>query len=452
MQHWLIMLGTAAVLAGCSTPQQVLLTPTPPMGWNSYDSYGTYCHEEACFENLKEFVKTYWPLGYDYFVIDGGWYIEYEFHPGTIFPTTDKGYDVNLNEDGYFIPSKTYFPNGFKPIADECHKHGIKFGVHFLRGMPRKAVELNTPIKGTPYFARDIANTNSTCPWNPHVWGVDMSKPGAQEYYDGWIQLLADYGIDFVKADDIVTYPDEIAAVQKAIAKCGRPMVLSLSPGGRVLGSEIGLYTKADMLRVTSDAWDTQHDIDESFDAWLTWQHVPVREGFWFDMDMVPFGELQVMTPTETTRKMAGEGTHRFDRFTPAQKRTFITMRAMSASPIMIGGRLTTMDALSLSLLTNKEMIACNQNGRMGHLIGNGKYVQTWKAEERGAPLDSGWVAVFNRSGENVSTTVSLASMGLTVGRKYHLFDVWANEPFVLGRAIELEPRDCIFIRYSECP
>jgi alpha-galactosidase len=270
------------------------LAPTPPMGWNSYDSYGTYAHEQACFDNLKTFAETFKPLGYDYFVIDGGWYIEYELQPGTLFPTTDKGFGINMNEDGYFIPSETYFPNGFTGIADECHKNGVKFGVHFLRGMPRKAVELNTPVKGTKYFARDIVNTNSICPWNKHTYGVDMSKPGAQEYYDGWIQLLADYGIDFIKADDIVSYPDEIAAVQKAIAKCGRPMTLSLSPGGRVLGNEIKLYEKADMLRVTTDVWDTQHDIDECFDAWLTWQYVPVREGFWFDMDMIPIGELKV--------------------------------------------------------------------------------------------------------------------------------------------------------------
>merc|ERR1719210_1462334 len=102
------------------------------------------------------------------------------------------------------------------------------------------AVERNTPIRGTGRFARDIADPTSVCPWSAFTYGVNMSKPGAQEWYDGWIQMLANIGIDFLKADDIVTYPHEIEAVQKAIRKCGRPIVLSLSPGNRVLGTKTG--------------------------------------------------------------------------------------------------------------------------------------------------------------------------------------------------------------------
>jgi hypothetical protein len=315
--------------------------------------------------------------------------------------------------------------------------------------MPRKAVELNTPVKGTKYFARDIADTNSICPWNKHTYGLDMSKPGAQEYYDGWIQLLADYGIDFIKADDIVSYPDEIAAVQKAIAKCGRPMTLSLSPGGRVLGNEIKLYEKADMLRVTTDVWDTQHDIDECFDSWLTWQYVPVRDGFWFDMDMIPIGELQVMIPKGTTHKMAGEGAHRQDHFTVPQKETFMAMRALSASPLMMGGVLPTLKGDDLRVLTNKEMIACNQNGKMGHLISNKKYIQTWLTEERGTQQDNGWVAVFNRMDEKANTFVSIKSLGLDPDKKYELSNVWKEASFNPGK-VELEPHGCVFIRYIE--
>jgi hypothetical protein len=104
------------------------------------------------------------------------------------------------------------------------------------------------------------------------------------------------------------------------------------------MGSQISLYEKADMLRVTGDVWDRQEDLDACFDAWLSWQYVPVREGFWLDMDMIPFGELQVMLPGKINEHMAGDGTHRFDRFTVPQKETFMTMRAMSASPLFMGG------------------------------------------------------------------------------------------------------------------
>lgn len=431
------------------------LAPTPPMGWNSYDAYAIYAHEQACYDNLKTFVETFKPLGYEYFVIDGGWFNEYDFVPGTMFPTSRYGHTTNIDEYGYYIPSECYFPNGLQGIAEECHKNGAKFGIHILRGIPRKAYEENTPVKGTRYFARDIADTDNVCPWNPLNYGVDMSKPGAQAYYDGWIQLLADWGADFIKADDIVTHPEEIVAVQKAIRKCGRPIVLSLSPGSRVLGDQINRYAGADMLRVTNDVWDTQDDIDICFDAWLTWQYVPVREGFWFDMDLIPFGELQVMVPEGTTGRRVISGTHRFDRLTVPQKETFITMRAMSASPLMIGGVLPTLDKESLRLLTNKQMIACNQNGVMGHLTYNIRGVQVWLVEEKRTAGKKGWLGVFNRKAEPKAFAFSWAfasdRLGLDPRKKYDLDDVWNDRPLEPGR-IELEPNGCVFIRYEERP
>ena len=427
------------------------LAPTPPMGWNSFDAYRGDIHEQACLDNLKTFVEVFKPLGYEYFVIDGGWYREYKLRPGTLFPVAgdEKIRDVNLDQYGYFTPSKCFFPNGFKPIADECHKHGVKFGLWIIRGIPRKAVKQNLPIKGTPYFARDIADTNSVCSWSQDNYGVDMTKPGSQEYYDGFIQQLADYGVDFIKADDIVEFPAEIEAVVKAVEKTGRPITLSLSPGGRVLADAIGTYEKADMLRVTGDVWDKQFDIDKCFASWLKWQHVPVHKGFWFDMDMIPFGELQVTVSKDTPDDKAGyEGKHRFDRFTVPQKETFITMRAMSASPLFMGGLLPTLDKESLRLLTNKEMIACNQNGKMGHMVEYRDYIQTWLTEQRGAEKDSGWAGVFNRSGDKKTADVSLRSLGLDPNKKYNLYDIWGEKPFKTGQ-VELEPNGCLFIRYE---
>jgi len=447
-----LAVNSVAALAGQAAKP---LAPKPPMGWNSFDSYRLDIHEQACFDNLKTFAEVFKPLGYEYFVIDAGWYYEFKLRPGTLIPVAgvdgdDKVLDENMDKYGFLIPSKCFFPNGLKPLADECHKHGVKFGVHIMRGIPRKAVELNTPVKGTSYSARDIADTNSVCVWCPLNYGVDMTKPGAQAYYDGFIQQLADYGVDFIKADDIVEFPAEIEAVLKAIKKTGRPITLSLSPGDRVLGHAIATYEKADLLRVTGDVWDRQFDIDKCFDSWLTWQYVPVREGFWFDMDMIPFGELRVTIPKDTPDNKAGNGgKHRFDNFTVPQKKTFITMRALSASPLFMGGVLTTLDKESLRLLTNKEMIACNQNGKMGHMVEYRDYVQTWRTEQRGAEQESGWAAVFNRSGEKKTAQVSLNSLGLDPVKKYDLQDVWSDKPFKPGR-VELEPHDCVFIRYAQ--
>ena len=191
------------------------LAQTPPMGWNSFDSYGVYLHEEAAMANLEVMAEKLKPHGYEYFVLDNGWFGEYALQPGTMFAAEKHAHDVRLDENGYFLPSKCYFPGGFEPIVDRCHELGLKFGVHLMRGIPRKAVELNLPIEGTPYRAADIADTDpaENCKWCRYCYGVDMSKPGAQDWYDGLIRHIAAMGVDFIKYDDIVPHPDEVEAV-----------------------------------------------------------------------------------------------------------------------------------------------------------------------------------------------------------------------------------------------
>ena len=68
-----------------------------------------------------------------------------------------------------------------------------------MRGIPREAVKKNLPVKGTKFFARDIADTNDTCNWSSLNYGVDMDKPGAQEYYNSVVELVASWGVDFIK-------------------------------------------------------------------------------------------------------------------------------------------------------------------------------------------------------------------------------------------------------------
>jgi hypothetical protein len=166
------VLAVAMLLCLTNTPPasadpQADLAPTPPMGWNSFDSYGVYLHEKAALANVEAMAEKLRPSGYEYFVVDNGWFGEYELVPGTIYPAEKHAHDVNLNEYGYFLPSKVYFPHGLRPIADRCHELGLKFGVHLMRGIPRKAVELNMPIQGTDYTARDVAITDPelNCRW-----------------------------------------------------------------------------------------------------------------------------------------------------------------------------------------------------------------------------------------------------------------------------------------------
>jgi len=211
-----------------------ILVRIPPMGWNSFDSYGVYLYEKAAMDNLEAFAEKLKPYGYEYFVIDAGWFGEFKLRPGTIYPAEKHAKKLHFNKYGLLQPSETYFPNGLKPIIDHCHELGLKFGLHLMRGIPRAAVISNTPVEGTKYFAKDIADTTSICNWNPQNYGVDMSKPGAQEFYNSLINQMADWGVDFIKYDDLVPYPKEIEGIANAIEQCGKPMVLSLSPGGDV--------------------------------------------------------------------------------------------------------------------------------------------------------------------------------------------------------------------------
>ncbi len=434
------------------------LAQTPPMGWNSFDSYGVYLHEDAAFANLEAMADKLKPHGYEYFVIDNGWFGEYTLQEGTIFSAEKHAHDIRINEYGHFLPSEVYFPGGLKPIADRCHELGLKFGVHLMRGIPRKAYELDLPIKGTKYTARDIANTDpeENCVWCDYCYAVDMTKPGAQEWYDGLIQYIADMGVDMIKYDDIVPHPDEVEAVAKAIQKIGRPMLLSLSPGGTVDPEAIDFFRLGNMLRVTPDVWDEQKYIDLCFDAWRKWEGKE-QPGFWIDMDMIPFGQLQLMSPPSVDGAktvmdkgdvaLAGKGVHRQCQLTKPQMKTFITMRAMAASPLMMGGDLPSLDEFSLMLITDPEMLACNQNGVMGSLMMDQDGFETWKVNKRGTEHE-GWIAVFNLRAKKSKFDISPERMGLD-SESYGLMEVWSDDAKPFGRTTTLNPHGVLFVKFT---
>lgn len=442
-----------------SATEQEELAQTPPMGWNSFDSYGVYLHEKAALANLEAMAEILKPHGYEYFVIDNGWFGEYKLQEGTIYPAEKHAHDIRINEYGHFLPSKVYFPNGLQPIADRAHELGLKFGLHLMRGIPRKAYDLDLPIKGTQYTARDIANTDpeENCTWCQYCYAVDMTKPGAQEWYDGLIQHIADMGVDFIKYDDIVPHPDEVEAVAKAIRKTGKPIVLSLSPGNEVDPEAIESFKQSNMLRVTKDVWDEQQYIDECFKAWRKWQGKE-EPGFWIDMDMIPFGQLQLMSPPSANAEksvmakgdiaLAGKGVKRQSQLTKPQMRTFITMRALAASPLMMGGDLPKLDDYSLKLITDPEMLACNQNGVMASLQQDADGFETWKAGKKGSEGE-GWIGVFNRQDKEAAVELTEKRLGLD-GADYTLVDVWASQPVKFGQTVKLEPNDALFIKYSK--
>ncbi len=436
-----------------TTAQFSVKTTAPLLGWNSYDCYGSHINEKLTHENLDAFIEKLKPYGYEYFVLDAGWFRHYVLKQGEIWPTDGDKAHLNIDEYGRFIPSGVLFPGGLQSIIEKAHKHGIKFGLHMMRGIPREAVEKDLPVKGTNYSAKDIANVNDTCNWSSLMYGVDMDKPGAQEYYNSVLELLAGWGVDFIKYDDIVHKPREINAVADALEKTGHDIVLSISPGDDINPEYYSTYARAEMIRISRDIWDLQEDIDISFDRWE--EILPYADkGFWLDMDMIPFGHIRVNYPVTKNKLSSGRGYERMDNFSYAQKKSFITQRAMAASPLFMGGTLTSSPKIVFELITNHDMLACNQNGVTGELVKRVKTyaekVDVWKTPHK-TNENEGWIGVFNRNAYMELIKFNKEELGLNKSDSYHLYDIWGqkiiedDETFIF----EIPGNDVVFIKFK---
>ena len=384
--------------------------PNPPLGFNSFDSYRSRLTEEKAYALMDVMSEEYLPFGYEYFVMDAGWYSSMK---------PEKNQKSDLESFGLYVVREEYFPNGIKVLTDYAHKKGLKFGVWLMRGIPRDAVKHNLPIPGTSYFASDIADTNDICAWSRRHYGLDMSKPGAQEYYNVIIDSLASFGIDFIKVDDLVPNPLEIIAIANAIEQGGHKMIFSLSPGDVHHQTHIPYYKRANMLRITADIWDNPWSIEKGFVAWNKFQNVS-GPSFWIDMDMIPFGRLDVVNERARPSK-----------FNQDQMRTFITQRAMATSPLLIGGDLLTMDDFSYSLLTNQDMLACNQNGIMGVNVYRAGKIEIWLTPHKMDPR-KGWVGIFNRTTTDREVPLTKHDLGFVAFEKSYNLTA-ANESFQLN-------------------
>ena len=208
---------------------------TPPMGWNSWDCYGPTVVESEVKANADYMATNLLDHGWEYVVVDIRWYVENDKAGG--YNQTNPIYVID--EFGRYTPALNRFPSaadgvGFKALADYVHARGLKFGIHLMRGIPKEAVAAKLPVRGTDGITCDmIANNDSTCTWLRDNWKVDWRKPGAQQYYNSCFEMYADWGVDFVKIDDLARpyHTAEIEMIRNAIDNCGRPMVLSISPG-----------------------------------------------------------------------------------------------------------------------------------------------------------------------------------------------------------------------------
>lgn len=380
---------------------------TPPMGWNSWDCYGASVREDEVRGNAAYMAEHLQDYGWEYVIVDIQWY-----EPGANSSQYRPFVPLEMDEYSRLQPAANRFPSaangqGFKPLADYVHSLGLKFGIHMMRGIPRQAVHADTSLLGTNITARQIAHPNSICPWNTDMYGVDASKEGAQQYYNSLFDLYASWGVDFVKVDDIAAsriygiHLDEIKLIHHAIEQCGRPMVLSLSPGPAPLEHAGPLTEHANMWRMTDDYWDLWHLLYEMFERCEKWAP-HARDGAWPDCDMLPLGHLGI-------RSVDGGGSDRWTRFTRDEQVTMMSLWAIFRSPLMFGGEMRDNDEWTLSLLTNEEVLSLHRNGRGARQLYREQDRIAWTAQGD----DALYVALFNASDQEDTVVVTLAQLGL---------------------------------------
>jgi hypothetical protein len=391
----------AAFALAASAAAAELPAVRPPMGWNSWDSYGTTVTEAEVKANADFMAAHLRQHGWSYVVVDIQWS---EPNPRAHGYRPDA--DLAMDAYGRLIPAPNRFPSsaggrGFRPLADYVHALGLRFGIHIMRGIPRRAVRDNLPVFGSRAHAAAIADVHSLCPWNTDMYGVDMSRPGAQDYYDSLLRLYSAWGVDYIKADDIARpmHRDEIAALHRAILKTGRPIVLSLSPGPATVKDLAFLQENANLWRISDDFWDDWASLKQMFLLLSVWGGTG-RPGAWPDADMLPLGHIGLR---------AERGGDRTSRFTPDEARTVMSLWSIAQSPLMFGGDLPTTDAATLSLITNDEVLAANQAAAHGYpfwqsgsqvawsadpLSGAGKYLAVFNAGERPATIHVDWGAL----------------------------------------------------------
>lgn len=380
------------------------------MGWNSWDCFGPSVTEDEVRRNAEFLAEHLAPHGWQYVVVDIQWY-EPLAGAGGYRP------DAELILDGFGRPwpAENRFPSagapgsgpGFAPLAEFVHSLGLRFGVHIMRGIPRQAVRSRLPIAGTPYTADEVADLSSGCAWNTDNIGLNHDHPGAQSYYDSLLAQFAAWGVDFVKADDMIApYREaEVAAFAAAVRRCGRPMVLSLSPGTALDPARVGhLAANAQMWRISNDLWDRWQDVLEQFDRLAVWaQHAGPDS--WPDADMLPIGRIGVR---------AEVGAPRDSRLTRAEQITMLTLWCIARSPLMIGADLTSTDPATIALLTNPEVLAVHRASHGAGQVYRDSTTIAWTAfpQPPGA-ADTAYVAVFNLAEQAREIELPWSSLGL---------------------------------------
>ena len=420
----------ALIISGCvrkstkaENNQEAIVPPLdkslalkPPMGWNSWDCFGFDVNEAEVKATADFMARNLKGLGYEYIVLDMHWYA-----PDYSTMKESQASYYNIDKYGRLLPDTVKFPSsvngkGFKPLADYLHSLGLKFGIHILGGIPKKAVDMNCPIKGTSVNAPFILQSDRGGYWYETFNAIDLTKSGGQEYYNSVFELYASWGVDYIKAD-YLAFESELVGISRASRTCGRDMIISAVPD-RI--PEQVLKANAHMVRTGIDLWDQWEWLKRSFFM----AAIVVKEsepGYWPDLDMLPVGKLTLKSPRKNAVPHLSNLTH-------DELYTLFSLWYISRMPLMIGGYLPESDPFTLDLIMNREALEVNRNSSNNRQIyqfetdffvwtadipdSQDKYLAFFNISDKKAPIDIG---------------VDWAQIGLD-DSTYRITDLWAKK------------------------
>ena len=357
------------------------LAMTPPMGWNSWNAYA--CGPDFNEANVRAQADAIVALGldelgYQYVNLDGCWQPELQF-------AGDTGRDAN----GNIVADPVRFPSGIAALADYVHARGLKLGIYTEIG----AVGCKNRPGSAGYEAQDAAQYAA--------WGVDYVKVD-------WCQSLTQNGMVAATL---------FARWREALAKYAPHIVYSICNWGEQAPWNWG-PTTGHLWRTTIDIWDEwEYDWGRRLSVTSiidrnSLHAARARPGAWNDPDMLVVG-------------LRGAGGIEGRGMTTEEYRAHFGMWAIMAAPLLLGNDLTMMDSTTLSIISNPEVIAVNQDplGIQAPVVkDSGDGIQMYAKPMSGAGVRA--VAVLNRNWDTVSASVDWADIGLAGGAA-SVRDLW---------------------------
>ncbi len=391
-----VLPGTASAQAQVSKARLA-----PLMGWTSW-GYLRRHPSKAKVEAQARALRRSGLLaaGYDYVGVDDFYY-----------QCSRRGHGPAVDAYGRWRVDPALFPpagrkrrvNGMKVVGRYVHGLGEKFGIYVTPGISRQAVARNTRIYGTRYTARDIADGRRELNYDcGGMEGINYLKPGAQAFIDSWANQFASWGVDYVKLDGVG--PGDILDIRAwslALRRTGRPIQLGLSANLAIAGHRTWVRY--------ADSWRTGRDIQcycgdpfpltrwsriqTRFSQVARWQAYGGHGGF-NDLDAIEIGN------------------GRNDGISLRERQSQLSLWALAASPLFLGSNLTHLDSTDVRYLTNRAVIAVDQDAVDARRIVNRGNSQVFaKTEHDGAVI----IGLFNYSGKVATTdTVSLPRAGIS--------------------------------------